>query len=773
MADERLDDFPEAIPLRRVAPGWRVFAILMTVAAGGFFLLTLVLFGALVQHSVESSVTFPPPPVAVPATVTPVEEDDPDAPKVPRADLPYPSTEDLRRPVDHPDGNGKRPLAARERFLNLGKEAWRGPRNSSFFTAPVISPDGGSVACFAGPQLIAGPLNAPQVIDLEGKKKQEEAELRPEAPAPPDTVKQRGLHLAGAPAWSADSAFVYFATAAGRIMRLKAQDSTVETLPVTGRLPAPLGDGIVFVRSTPVAKVGPNQADPGEVVLADREGKKVRVLVPASNTVWRHLAVAPDGRRLALVSETTNAQGRLHWQLVVVPVSGGKPEVLTTLPSQPDHLCWAPDGKALLYGRMQETVPADCRPDDGAGTSDDLFLCDLVTRKETRLSRGGGFGSPSVAGTDLFFLTRKTDAANPWRQRLRQVPLDAAWKFAAAEPEPAPRGPAEWNALLEQVCTSARVPAGADGGKLDAETMARLAGAFRQQVRERFKEEVPDTAAGLDRLWRELQTLRWGKKEQRAAFVLVFGAVQGDFLCRKHGAVWQFSPGPLARPEAEAAVENAFARAMNLFHQLSAFSIHDDDEEDIPGNAWPSLEVLLQRLEGRTLVLVNDPARGREAVAAKVDPDLARAGDLLDQGKGEEGEELLLSLIERGGHARNWALTLQVGELLHRHDRKAALRRLLERPAVRDAASAPLYNLLGVSFLEGAQPQQAGNAFKKALRCDLHYGPAYFNLATAYEKHGDQPAAKACLRRYLELLPGGPLADDALARLGRLEAKAK
>jgi tetratricopeptide (TPR) repeat protein len=416
-------------------------------------------------------------------------------------------------------------------------------------------------------------------------------------------------------------------------------------------------------------------------------------------------------------------------------------------------------------------MPIDCQAEEGAGTGDDLYLWDLDANKEIRLSRGGGFSTPSVAGDNLYFLARKTDPRNAWRQRLRQVSLAGARKFAFNEAEPAARGLEEWTALLESACTAAKVPADTDGRQLDADKMTALADAFRQRFRERFKAEAPDTAAGLDRLGRELQGLAWGRKE-RSTVLLVFGAVQGDYLRRKHGATWSLSAGPLVPgrdDDEEGPIENAFARAVNPFGQFSMGGLPDDDDDE-PAPVAMTLEALVQRLEGRALILVNDPAKGREAVAQRVDPDLARGADLLKQGKSEEGEQVLLGLCDREGHARNGALTFQAGKLLHEHGRKTALLRLLERPAVRDAGSAGLYNLMGLALIDG-NARQAINAFKKSIRCDLRYGPAYFNLAAAYDKNGEKSAARQCLRRYLELYPAGMLSDEALERLGRLDAK--
>ena len=51
MADDALDDYPEAIPLHRVAPAWRNFAVWAGLTALGLLLLVVLLGVRLVQDS--------------------------------------------------------------------------------------------------------------------------------------------------------------------------------------------------------------------------------------------------------------------------------------------------------------------------------------------------------------------------------------------------------------------------------------------------------------------------------------------------------------------------------------------------------------------------------------------------------------------------------------------------------------------------------------------------------------------------------------------------
>ena len=137
------------------------------------------------------------------------------------------------------------------------------------------------------------------------------------------------------------------------------------------------------------------------------------------------------------------------------------------------------------------------------------------------------------------------------------------------------------------------------------------------------------------------------------------------------------------------------------------------------------------------------------------------------QGKVEESERVLRDLLQRELHRENGALALHVGQLLYTHQRHDAVVDLMKRWSRKRPPDPRKFNLLGLAQLHSSPPQ-AVDAFKSALRCDLHYGSGYLNLALAYEKLNQRAAAVQCLRRYLQLLPQGPLARDAQRRLGEL-----
>jgi tetratricopeptide (TPR) repeat protein len=170
------------------------------------------------------------------------------------------------------------------------------------------------------------------------------------------------------------------------------------------------------------------------------------------------------------------------------------------------------------------------------------------------------------------------------------------------------------------------------------------------------------------------------------------------------------------------------------------------------------------------LVLTNDRATGQAALRELADPELARGQQLLEQGRGEEAQQVFEKMLKEKRHEKNLYLNLQIGKLLYEHNRYAALERLMEHQCDQLPRDARKFNLLGLALLNG-QPQQAINAFKSALRCDVRFGAAYLNLAQAYQRANDLESARLCLRRYLAILPDGVYATDARRRLASVDTK--
>jgi tetratricopeptide (TPR) repeat protein len=761
----RYDDYDDDdLPLRRpsgVAGGWRVAAVCAFAFATIFGALLVVMTIVLIdrqrpvpQHVPQWQPMLPPQQVPQQPAVN--NNNDPDANVDPKT-LPYPLQQDLRpfgvfaAPPDEPPA--RQQSAARERFLRAGAVVW----TNDELVAPetvLIAPDGETIAYGSPRGVIVGAPGAVRLVT--GTQPGDPAPVGPKgAAAPPRPLVT---------AWSVDGGALYWAAPDGTLGTVPAGAAESQPL-AAGRarcavpLP-PLNGQLVVVRHRPRAKVDAPlrsaPADPSEVVVFDPDKKATRILIPAGNAVWRAPAVSPDGRRLALVSDSGHESNPLRlWRVFVLDVAGGEPRPLTPPAMAVGSACWAPDGKTLVYDRGppagDEVAPLE-------RFRADLFEVDPATGRESPLSVGGGFSSPSVSRKgDLFYLA-KTAEQNTEKTELMRLPLAKARQLATGE---GGRLTAKaWSELTAAALREAGLPPDVRAPALDEEAVKKLAAAFTKGYRDRFGADLPDTAAELDRLRGEERSLRL-LADERARVSLVMGAVEGEYLRRKHGARWALKVKPAGPPLATPAVDELFRHVVNPFRD---FWFRDPDGEE-PG--FNTLALVLSQAEGRPLVLA-DAAAVRSHVPA-ADPDLGRGLALLKEGQGDEADKLLLAMTQR--HAANYHLALHVGAVLGENGRKEALRTLVKRLNVDQLKDARAYNLQGVSLLED-EPQAALTAFRNALRCNLYHAPSYFNLALTYEKLGEVPTARRCLQRYLRLMSYAPQAEDARRRLAELPADA-
>lgn len=766
--DDYDDDLPRRSPPRGVSSGWRVAAVLGFVLAGLLavaFLATFVAF--LVQErsapprddEAQAAAPFRRPPPAA-------NDDDDDANVDPKT-LPYPVAQDLRPPGVVPAVAGEPPPPrepdARDQFLRAGETLWAsdepfGPE------VVLVSPDGQTIAYAGEKGVMFGPPRAAHPVQGTRPRGAGALPHGPAGRAGGDPGERPAVS-----AWSADGIALYWAGADGSVGVIRA--GTIDGWAATGlagvrarcAVPVPpREEQFVLVRHRARPKVdGPDRspaADPSEVVLFQPAKKNTRVLVPAGTAVWRAPAVSPDGRRLALISDSGHETALpRQWRVFVLDLAGGEPKPLTPPAPRAGSVCWTPDGKALVYDRSA-AFPGDDNAFAGDGYRTSLFEADPATGRETRLTPGAGFSSPSVSRAgDLYCLvqTRNDDEDNT---ELFRVPLRKARELAAAHGA-GRRNAKAWAELTAACLREAGLPADAKPAALDEEKVKKLAAAFAKGYRERFRGEPPDTAAELDRLRAEARGLHLPAAE-RTRLGLLLGAAEGEYLRKKHGARWALGAKPTGPPLADPKAHELFRHVFNPFR---AFWPEENDPDPDDELAFGSLALTLGWAEGRPLVLADGSAVHTHVPAA--DPDLARGVALLGDGKGDEADRVLLEMTKR--HAGNYHLALHVGTLLHDRGRKDALRALAKRLDADALKDARVYNLVGVSLLDD-DPRAAVAAFRNALRCDLYHGPAYFNLAQAYEKADDVPSARLCLRRYLKLMPYAPLADDARRRLAEL-----
>jgi hypothetical protein len=767
MHDENDDSIP---PLDRpgVSPLWRAIAIVTLLGVAVLLCMVIVLIFSLAQQGVPAlqNNAIAPPRAAPPQGRIDVAEGELDPAKVP-----YPLQQDLR-----PDGTFPIPgeveqdeqragQSPRREFLKL---ALRPAVWSSTDAIPpesiLVSPDGANMAYMSGDYLIAGPLGAPAVID-------------PNAPLNGGGVMMGGpgaMRMAGGWAaagitpppqprgdgprsrlcgWTSDGK-IYWSNSAGHILNYAPRAGNPQQTTVRAELALPL----------PFANE--QQLPPHHLVLRTRLRPKsdgavgdVRELLAVDSNDERRdypglkamhraepqgFALSPDGKRVAVISLSMERDPQNRFSSIDV-LSLDQDGLIATTPGAPRYagVCWTADGKALIYARCEKPALADHTP----GTPDescDLYLFDLGTKVEMRLSRGGRFSSPSIANDDLFFINRTSSGVN-----LEDISLEKARKFAADQQMAERDRAATWSELASAVCKDADVAFAEDRTQLDAASIGKLADAFSKLYAAKFKEDAPVTPAALDQERRNVASLSLSAPV-RSRLCVVFGAVAGEYI-RRHqkGSTWALGAHPVAVNEI-VGVETPFGFATNPFQSAS-------------------LAEILYRGEGRPIVLSDDAARAKEALGKLTDPDLARGRDLFTQGKDAEADRVLLDTVKR--HVGNYALAIHVGTLLHQHGRNKALAELakpwLDQLDLQGGGlprDARLYNLIGIAALDSGS-DKAVLAFQSALRCDLEFGPAYLNLAQAYTKSGSADQVRQCLHRYLKLFPKGEWAEDARRRL--------
>jgi hypothetical protein len=776
MQYEQVDEPLPPLDQPGVAPFWRILAVLSLIAVAILVTMVAVLYVAFAQQAsgfVNNQWAVAPPVAAAGAAVD-VADDALDP-----ANPPYPVKQDLRPagtfplPGDADQAPEQPAVVPRQEFTRVAERVAWTDADPNPPDRVLVSPNGANMAYASGDVLMAGPVGAPEVID-------------PNAAGLPGGVVMRGGRRMAVPAmggpgaalrphvngtravvcgWPGDN-IVFWVSAGGTPRQYDLQQCAATTRAAEHTEAAlPLPDGRLLAVSRhaqgKVEGAGPAASDLTSVNILPPPGgdQRATVLVPAGPSRWHSPVLAPDGKHLAIVSDRDGKPG--EWRVFVLSLEGNpKPEAVSPPASRVEGVGWAPDGKALVYARSLTAPPADHAP-GMAKDACDLFLLDLETKKETRLSRGGGFTSPSVTrdGT-LFFLAR---AGQP-QLSLVEMKLQAARDFAAGQEKLEQDRTRTWKDLAGAVWKEAGVPADPDKS-LSPESCKKIAETFARTYADRFKADPAATSAALERQRREVAALDLTPQEQQR-FLLLLGAVEGEYLCgREKGSAWHLAPGALDRAVTG---ENAFGIAFNPFRALRA---GEGSKKEAP----QALAEVLYRAMGRPVVLTNDPAGAKEALDKLVDPDLARGSGLLNEGKGDEADRVLLAMVKR--HPDNHYLVVHVGLLLQQRGHTKALvtllKPLLDQLDVQGVAALPkearLFNLLGLALL-GADANEgnankAVTAFQDALRCDLKYGPAYVNLAGAYERLQRKMDARLCLRRYLKLFAEGEWAGDARGRL--------
>jgi len=797
MYDPYDDDFPRIVRSTGVAPFWRPLAILGMIGLVGVGFIAFVLAIALINR--PSSVS--PPMVAQPAPAwggVPLGPnglaggagDDEDADEDEKqGNLPFPIVRQVDPATFQIPGEPP-PVPApgdtpRHRFLQLADVVWKGNANDYSVSMISVSPDGRFMAVEDGQGLKAGLVGNPASMELV----QDE-----ERPMPPGGMQggmggpgvgpmrgpvKRSWRVAGAPSWS-NNGLMVFAGSDGTMREYNINRRELRVLRCIGDAPGVDPNdprALVYVRSQPVAKTEapgrPGVSDPTEVVRGDIDGREAtRVLVRSSNRNWTRVAVSPDGKRLALIANQPHEKGLYGGRnrVYMMDLAGGAPTPITPPTMQIGDIAWRADAEGLIYSRGHEVLPADYWKEENPWVyqSLDLFHYDLGTKKETRLSRGGGF---QCAGVDsqavIYFRCDVNQPGNHFAQ-LMKVELKTAEKFATGEPESVLRDLKAWTGVIDQTMREAGLEGNAGKTKHTPLMMAKLSEAYSRAYLDYFKTAAPANLRELDRQGWELSSLSVSGKDRRR-FALVRAAMEGEYLRMKHGAEWRLSEGPPAASDKNLDAisnDNPFAYVLDVAEAGHGRVGDDDDEDDERPRYFGPLTEQVRQAAGRKLILTNDPTAGKTAAEALADSDLEKGVSLLKQRK--NADDLLKGLVKK--YPKNRVLALHVAKLLLDNQRRDAARGLLMEEWEPSILDVQKHNLLGIAWLDDA-PRTAIEEFQKALGCNPYYGAALLNLSQAFTAVHEDRFAEQCLRRYVRHFPGDANAADARRRLADLHAR--
>jgi Tol biopolymer transport system component len=201
--------------------------------------------------------------------------------------------------------------------------------------------------------------------------------------APPKPTRRcdcRSGEFDSDPAWSPDGRRIGF-TRGARVYVTRADGSDARPVGAPPGsedfAPAWSKDGrLAFIRQRPAA-TGSGYVH--EIVAVDRDGRRQRVLGPASRYAYRALAWSPDGRRLAYAVPYTDPGSPFAVGLFVVDAGDGRPRFVLRAVGM-GEISWSPDGTTVA---LAASVP-------GAEPYDPhrLFTIRLRDRKIVQLTRG-------------------------------------------------------------------------------------------------------------------------------------------------------------------------------------------------------------------------------------------------------------------------------------------------------------------------------------------------------------------------------------------------
>jgi TolB protein len=105
---------------------------------------------------------------------------------------------------------------------------------------------------------------------------------------------------------------------------------------------------------------------------------------------------SPDGKQIAFMGYTKAG----HWKVMLISVSGGTAEELTSGTAEETDPNWMPDGKSLVFGEMQDLRRGATQ----------IGIFDLSTRQFTALPGSNGLHGPRLSPDGRYVVANTRDS---------------------------------------------------------------------------------------------------------------------------------------------------------------------------------------------------------------------------------------------------------------------------------------------------------------------------------------------------------------------------
>jgi tetratricopeptide (TPR) repeat protein len=540
--------------------------------------------------------------------------------------------------------------------------------------------------------------------------------------------------LSGPVAWSRDGQRLAYATAEEVIVTTAAPRKVQRFKGGAAEIVFGPGDETLLVCS-----LEPGPPAPGPLVVSRleqiqlRDGSR-RVLVDFPLCRVTHPAVAPDGTRIALVTNRDYPRtAPLGGHLYLCAADGSGLRQLTREPEAISAVAWSADGKGLYVVRRL-AVGADGAV--GLGGSPDLYRVAPETGQAVNLTRSGRIGRAWGAGAELLVEVNAWDLPPSQRGIFRIAPGELE-KATASRPVPPVADP---RARARAVADRVRAAVGPTRLAELVPTPALLdkaARAFAAAVTASCGQTLDFSTESLDKLPGLVYELELGSGRD-SAVLFGFGAYYGETLRRVAAAEWKLQPVPFGEWTPGADVRaNALVDIVLPFSEPFRVALNADTDR------LRSSQDVLHREQGQKLILVYPPAAA-EALRQASGADYGEALKRLDAGDVKAALDLLARELQR--RPKNGILAREVIAVC-RAARLPDVAWELTRRAVDAGNEVPELLIAYGDRMVQKDPKKAFLYYRQAAQGNWPPAEAFLKLGREYSELGDTAVAEACWRR--------------------------